>query len=373
MSHLVQEYAKSCGVKIGKPIVSCNFLPIPCEKYITIHNSAIQAKDYPYWNEVFEIVGKSLEKRGISIVQIKHGDEKDISGVHHIASGTLKQLFSVVKNSMLHIGQDSIFSHFAAHSDVKTVTIYSNANPENIRPWSAKGKHIEIISPKNGAKFSYSNQETPKTIDGVYPEVVAESIFKQIGIRKKITRKTLFVGSRCFEECIDVVPSESCPIVSDKLNIRMDICHNEKVLAEILSNNVAEVTTFQPISESILNSRRIRTINYLANEFDKAFVTKVRSLGIQINLLCLDADKLADQRFNFFDFEIIHHDLKAIMLENSEKAKSLGDSKVKTKSNKKIVIGDKYFINYLDALNSRELFLLDFDKQMIYVDGHGGK
>lgn len=368
MSHLVQEYAKSCGVNIGEPIFSCSFFPVPFQKYITINTSSNQAKEYMYWGEVFEIIREPLEKHGISIVQVKYKDEKEISGVDYAASGSLKQLFSVIKGSVLHVGSDSVFSHFAAHSSIKSITIYTNANPDNIRPWNPKGELVEIISPKNGAKFSYSNQESPKTIDLIYPEEIASNIFKSLNIQKEVTRKTLFVGSRCYEECVDIVPSEHCELVSEKINVRMDIVHNEENLTNILQKNIVEVTLFQPVCDEILESRRIRVINYLANEFDKKFVMKVRSLGIQINLLCLAEEKLAEQRLHFFDFDVTHLDLKANMLANSEKTKIFNDIKVNTKSNKKIVIGDKYYSNYLDALKSRELFLLDFDKQMVYTE-----
>ena len=37
MSHLIEEYAKSLGVKIGKPVLNDHFYPILDEKYITIH------------------------------------------------------------------------------------------------------------------------------------------------------------------------------------------------------------------------------------------------------------------------------------------------------------------------------------------------
>jgi hypothetical protein len=368
MSHLVQEYAKSCGVNIGEPIISCSFLPVPCPKYITIHSSSIQAREYIYWEEVLEIIRVPLSQIGISIVQIKHKNEKDIPNVDYIANGTLKQLFSVAKGSLLHVGSDSVFTHFAAHSSVKSITIYSNSNPENIRPWNPKGDLIEIISPRNGAKFSYSNQEFPKTIDLVYPEEIATQIFKCLDIKKEVTRKTFFVGSRCYDECIDIVPSEPCDLVSDKINVRMDISHNENNLVKILQKNVVEVTTFQAISNKILESRRISVINYLSDKFDKEFVIKARSLGIKINLICISEKKLAEERLEFFDFDVAHIDLKAEMLANLEKTKAFDGVKVKTKSNKKIVIGNKFFSNYLDALKSQELFLLDFDKQMVYTE-----
>ena len=38
MSHLAEEYAKCCGVRIGKPVIKPHFFPVPFDKYITIHN-----------------------------------------------------------------------------------------------------------------------------------------------------------------------------------------------------------------------------------------------------------------------------------------------------------------------------------------------
>ena len=45
MSHLAEEYAKSCGVKIGKPILKPHYYPVVHEKYITIHNDKKEQKD----------------------------------------------------------------------------------------------------------------------------------------------------------------------------------------------------------------------------------------------------------------------------------------------------------------------------------------
>ncbi len=37
MSHIVEEYAKSLGVKIGQPIFKHHFFPVKSEKFITFH------------------------------------------------------------------------------------------------------------------------------------------------------------------------------------------------------------------------------------------------------------------------------------------------------------------------------------------------
>ena len=47
MSHILEEYAKSLGVYISKPIISEHYFPICDEKYIVIYSEdKIQSKHY---------------------------------------------------------------------------------------------------------------------------------------------------------------------------------------------------------------------------------------------------------------------------------------------------------------------------------------
>ena len=49
MSHLAEEYAKACGVKMGEPVINPHYFPILHDKYITIHNDKkVQAKEYKH-------------------------------------------------------------------------------------------------------------------------------------------------------------------------------------------------------------------------------------------------------------------------------------------------------------------------------------
>ena len=50
MSHLAEEYAKSCGVKIGKPVLKPHYFPIVYDKYITIHNDKNATKKAKLYN-----------------------------------------------------------------------------------------------------------------------------------------------------------------------------------------------------------------------------------------------------------------------------------------------------------------------------------
>jgi len=114
--------------------------------------------------------------------------------------------------------------------------------------------------------------------------------------------------------------------------------------------------------------KKIKIINYLAEEFDKDFIEVIKNSGVQFNLLCTSEEKLSQQRFLFFDYRIIFHDLQTILKNNIEKLKNISNSNLKTISNKIIVIADKKYSSYLEAINSKELFFLDLEFFLVYTD-----
>jgi hypothetical protein len=368
MSHLIEEYAKSCGVKIGKPIINHIFFSIPFEKYITINHACLNATTYDYWEEVIELLRPQLNKKNIKIVQILQDEKQKINHCDFHAYCSKKQAAFIIKNSLCHIGTDSIYCSLAGDLNTPLLGIYSHTNPKNSGPWKFDKKKTEfIISISGNQKFSYDANENPKTINKIFPEKIAEKILNLLGLKNKKRFKTLFIGDRYKTECVEIIPNEHCSVIHDKINVRMDIHHNEEVLYEIIKNNTVELTLSNPISEEILLSRRIRAINYLANEFDEIFVKKVKSLGIHLNLLCVSKDKLAQQRRIFFDYDIIFHDMNSLIKENSKKISNINEKDVKLKSNKTIFIGSKQFSSYLEAINSNNLFLLDLDWVYLYT------
>lgn len=369
MSHLIQEYAKSCGVKIGQPILNPAFFPIAFEKYITIHHGDCNATHYDYWDEVLSILKPILSKHSIKIVQITDSEEQNINEVDLHLKCSKKQASFVIKNSLGHIGTDSVYCYFAGHFNKPLLAIYSHTNPKNTRPWGYnKSKTKFLTSISEGERFSLDINENPKTINRILPEDICKEILKLLNIKSNIKFKTLLIGDRFKNECVDVVPIKPCYISHNKINVRMDIHHNEDNLMEVLKRNTVEITTSNPISKELLSLRKISVINYLSEEFDEDFVRTVRSLGIHLNLLCVSEEKLANQRFKFFDCNILFHDLKSKIKENAEKLSSLSDKKIKTKSNKIVVIGKQNFFSYIEALGSKDLFLLDLDWLYLYTD-----
>jgi hypothetical protein len=376
MSHLIEEYAKSCGVKIGKPKIKAHYFPIPYEKYITVHNDKIvQAKEYSFWPRVIEILKPILNKQNIKIIQIGANGEDTINGVDkHMPTNTMKQCFYIIQNSLGHMGIDSLPVHVASAFDKPIVSIYAHTHVKTCNPyWNEKSKTICLESHRNGNKPSFSLQENPKTIDLIYPEKIAESLLEVLDIDEKINFKTINIGARYGQECMEVILSnEKCNLISNFINVRMDINHNEQALYYILRRNNVEVTLTRPIDDELLFSKKIKTINYVAEEFDIEFVKKIKKSGVNLTLLCTSKEKLAQQRFNLFDFMVHLLEINEIIKTNKEKLPNLNLKKTKVQSNKKIICGDKVYETYYD-FNSRKNeddFFLDLDWFYLYNDQH---
>lgn len=366
MSHVIEEYAKSCGVKISKAHISTHYYSIPFEKYIVVCNSRIPAKNYSYWDEALDIIKKVLDTKNIKIVQVIEGDEKKWRNADLTVQPSFKQLAFIIQHSLAFVGVDSLGVHLADQMGVPLLALYSNTSPKNCGPFFNKN-NILIESERNGNKPSYSLQESPKTIDSILPEKISINILKLLKINKKVKHKTLHIGHRFLDECYDIIPSNILGATPDLANIRMDREHNEEFLLEFLRSNAAEVTIAKPIPEEILLTRRIRILNYIAPEFDIDFVNKVKALGITINLLCCDEKLLSSQRFKLFDFNIEFLDFEKKAFENSTKITNLDINSIKIKSNKKVIHDGIIYPSLFDYSKKINDFYLDLDWLMAYT------
>ena len=368
MSHLLQEYAKSCGVKIGDPVFNPLFYPIQFEKYIVLHHSTCNATTYDHWNILLTILKPYIEKQNIKVVQILDKNSAIINLADKHIQCSKKQAAFIISKCLCFVGTDSVFSNIAGQFNVPSINLYSHTNPQNTKPWVFNKKSVFISSLTNEKKPSYDPNENPKTINNIFPEEIIKNILNILNIKRKLKFKTIFIGSRYNENCVDIIPKENSNIIHDNINVRMDIHHDEEVLKNILFKNFAEVTLLKPISKEIISMKKIKIINYLAEEFDKDFIEIMKNSGVKFNLLCVSEEKLSQQRFLFFDDKIIFHDLKTILKNNFEKLKNASKSNLKTISSKIIMIGDKKYSSYLEAINSKELFFLDLDMLLVYTD-----
>lgn len=373
MSHLAEEYAKSCGVRIGQPVLKPHYFPVLHDKYITIHNDKkVQAKEYDMWTDVIEILRPYLGD--IKIIQIGASNENTIDGVdQHLPTSTLKQCSYIIQNSLGHVGIDSVPVHIASALDKPVVGIYSHTYANTCSPlWNKESKAITIESDRGGKKPSFSLHENPKTINFIKPETISQAVLDVLGIEKKITEETIFIGNHYKSHFYEVVPTKITNIVADNIDVRMDYAHNEEVLEYILQRNQAEVTTSKPINERLIRSKRIKKLIYKTDSLDEDFCKLLKESGVSTATVCTSKENLSTERFNNFDLLINYQDTESI-IENNKKKVNLDDFKsIKIKSNKKVICGDKSYESYFDLNDRKNLddFYLDLDFFRVYHNPH---
>ena len=82
MSHLIEEYAKNLGVKIGKPIFPTHYIPVVDDKYITIHiDNKFDSRYYEYFPEVINLLKGRLIPNGYKIYQIGGANDPFLENV----------------------------------------------------------------------------------------------------------------------------------------------------------------------------------------------------------------------------------------------------------------------------------------------------
>jgi hypothetical protein len=371
MSHLAEEYAKCCGVKIGSPILRPHYFPVLCDKYITIHNDRkVQAKEYNMWPDVVQILKPYLGD--IKIIQIGAQGEQTIRGVdYHIPTASLKQSSYIINKGLGHVGIDSVPVHIASALDKPVVGIYAHTYASTCKPlWNKNSKSIEIESHRDGKKPSFSLEEHPKTINFIKPEKIAQAVLDVLNINKTIKHKTIFIGNHYISQFVEVIPSQKTSVSAPLIDVRMDRHHNEKVLAGILANNEVEVTTSKPLPMKFINSGKIKKIVYKADKFDEKFCKKIKNKGIPFALQCTSSNNIEVERAKQFDYLIGLLDEKEIIKNNKKRLGDQKSTKMKIASNKKIVCGEQIYESFFELNGSKNLddFFIDLDFFRVYIE-----
>lgn len=318
MSHLIEEYAKSLGVKIGTPVLTEHFFPTIDEKYITIHtDNKIDSKNYEYFPQVLNLIKPILNNLGYKIFQIGGASDPKLNNVDKVLLGlSYRQSAYVIKNSKLHLGIDSLPVHIASMYDIPIVALYSHIMASNAYPyWSSPEKIILLESDKNGNRASYSYEENPKTIRTIKPETIASSIFKLLNIDAKLNFNTLKIGNSFHIEICEIVPNFVAEIADKKdktIYIRADLhidfekiaywCANYKTV--IITNKIIPVDLINTFSKNIENIFfKIESEDYSVEYFEQLKKTKVK-----FSICCKEKENLPFIRNKYFDFPVEYDD-----------------------------------------------------------------
>lgn len=315
MSHLVEEYAKNLGVKIGKPIFEPHYMPITDEKYITFHvDNKIDSKYYEFFPEVIDLLKNLVAPLGYKIYQIGGGDDPHLSGADKSFLGlSRKQGAYIIKNSSLHIGIDSFPVHLASVYDVPIISLYSHIYPQHAYPyWSSKEKIRLIEADRKGRKPSYHYQEKPKSINTIKPEDIVKNACELLDIQYTKSICTQYIGENYSKPTIEIVPNffgESQELKNRVLNIRMDYFFNEPCLAQWSSLYNVHVISPLPISLELLkrNKNQIKELTFYINDcetFSLEYLQAVKNLGINFVGVCEKEKEINEVKDFYFDFVI---------------------------------------------------------------------
>ena len=313
--HLLERYATSCGVKIGKPFIYDSFFPLTVNKYISFQPfSKYPSKNYDFWQEVIDIIIPYLNKEDIKIAQIGVKDDKVFNNTVYLAGQTnISQAAFVIKNSIMHVGADSFGAHIASGFGKKILAIYSNNNIENVKPYWSKNEDVILINPKDGTKKpSYSAGENPKNINKIKPEEIAKGILNLLNIKYEKIPSTVYVGEDYFNKTFEIILDQlinpdSIPIANPI--IRMDYHFNEQGLELFLQKKKCIIITDKPINIQLLKHYKdnIPQIIYVIDENnDPNFVKQLKEFGINYILISYLSDEdLNKYKINYMDYNLI--------------------------------------------------------------------
>lgn len=312
--HLIEQYALSCGVKIDKPHIETLFFPVSYEKYITLHaSSGMESKNYDYFEDVVAMLSPFLKKENIQVIQIGAKEDSKIPGcIHYNGNTSIRQTAYLIKNSMLHFGNDSFSAHVASGFNKKIVCLYSILYKECCGPyWGNPKDHILLESDRGGLKPSFSNKESPKTVNFIKPEDIAKGVLSLLDISNDINKiETLHIGREYKTPSISVVPNHIMPDSFAKgqpVNIWGHECFDEGNIAKWAYNRKCNIFLDKPMQTKYLKliKNNINLINYYVSEDDNPnYFKSLERLGIKFNLLSKDKNNISNIRIKFFDWEV---------------------------------------------------------------------
>lgn len=312
--HLIERYAASCGVKIGKPYIYDTYFPITVDKYISFQPfSKYPSKNYDYWDEVTAIIYPYLQKENIHIIHIGAKDDKPINNTINFCGQTkISQAAYIIKNGLIHVGADSFGAHIASGYGKKIVALYSNNNINNVKPYWTKSEDMILLEPKLGKKPQYSVNEIPKTINSIKPELIAQSILKLLNIKFNSLPETIHIGPEYLNKTLEIIPDKPlnlAQIAIDNIVVRMDYDFNEQVLEFYLQNKKCIIITDKPINEILLKKYKNnipQLIYVIEKDNNPEFAKILKSNGINtVYLSYLSEEELNPFKLNYMDYGLI--------------------------------------------------------------------
>ena len=347
MSHLIEEYAKSLGVRISEPIVRDHFFPTLPERYITVNQAGVSSKIYSHYDIVFSLLEPFLDRAGIQVVQM--GGKKKIEGVHTALNISFKQQSYVLSKSLVHIGCDGALAQLASSKEISTVTVYGNAFSENAKPFFSYPSINKNIEPDWDKKPCFSKEDPKKQIDTIKPEVIAQQVLDLLAIEKEpIKFATKNIGKLFSQSVVEVVPTSFVPLripEDQELMIRADYGCDEVSFLQYCANYKVSITAdslIQPHGLQKVANNINRFLLFIDSSWDTIpdnYFEILKGFNIDLTMVVKNKDDLNVLRNRYFDIPVIpYEDEQEAVCEVGEDARFM--------SSLRLIEGGKEYLSY---------------------------
>lgn len=363
--HKLESFALSCGSKINKPHIEQFFYPILDKKYICIsQSSTYDARSYDYFDDVMFHLKKYLDENGITSLEIGASSKppvfysKPYVHVNHLHSAY------IINKSLMYLGNDNLYSHISSSFNKHVVCPmnYSYSNTET--PYWSDDNKTKIVNPPDNKKPFFLDQENPKSINQVNPELIAKEVLSCLGIKNNLNKiKTIFIGDFYKSKALDIIPGNYNPNIIELdcvPNIRMDKSFDLNFLYNCRSLKSFNVVTDQAIPAEILSAikDKINGISMFINDnTTEEDIQKIQSSGCTLKLLTLESENLSELRLKFIDFNVIEYNLKFPELPKFNKKSS-----IKFLSKRNVVSDGKIYNSYYSLSIGRNSHTIDKEK-----------
>lgn len=311
---LIETYSNNCSVEIpDNPVnLPTQYFPVPAEKYITLQNSSgMFSKDYDLWQNVVDLIHPYLQKNNIEIIQIGKGEIRGLNKVINLTNQTtFAQSVYILKNALLHVGNDSWATHAAVTTPV--VELFGPTSVSAHSPYYFNENSRFLESSRNGKNPSFQAAENPKSINLIKPELVAKNILEVLGIENEINQETFYLGDLYFQQCLEIIPDQIInpqSIPAGNVNLRADLFFNENAVIENLKLRPYILHLDQPISLDALKALKpnIPLLVYEINEnTDVKYLESIIKLGINLQLnTILDENSHKLLKLKYLDLPLI--------------------------------------------------------------------
>ncbi len=324
MSDLATTYALQVGVPLTKPTIQESFFPLdhPLDKTILIHGfggaivqnqqnqlvASFPAKVFDHFGEVVLLLKPLVEPLGYKLFQIGAQGEPPIPGVEQLVGKTsILQCTYLVKRAALLIGNDSLWAHQRGAFDGALVALYGPTSKPHFPHWRNEAKTALIESHRAGKRPSFQSNENPKTINWITPESVANAALALLGVGP-VSRCSLCLGPLYNQPIVEVIPNL---VVNPQLQLaappilRMDLLHDEKVMAQNLQLRKCAIITSKEIDLAVLTQLKpnIISIRVEIDQVSPDWIKQLKRLGIRTAFMAVEKDdaKILQMRMDYYD------------------------------------------------------------------------